>query len=168
VPLSWTSERADMLLVCERVRKAGAKKRQPRRAERAMHTEGAEAFFLCERRRRRIESAMREQLEDWPGPHQVRSAGYLAGLDARGADIESLGAAGHGRAYPLNVRVPTPVGLLLRPGHVVAESGLLAAYVTYRSHWSSLPNQVITGEMPDVGNRKRVPDRYQRRLIAGG
>src|SRR4029453_18996188 len=45
---------------------------------------------------------------------------------------------------------------------VVAESGPLAAYVTYRSHWSSLPNQVITGEMPDVGNRKRVPDRYQR------
>jgi hypothetical protein len=28
--------------------------------------------------------------------------------------------------------------------------------------------QVITGEMPDVGNRKRVPDRYQRRPIACG
>ena len=44
-PLSWTSERADMLFVCERVRKAVAHKRRPLRAERAMHTEGAEAFF---------------------------------------------------------------------------------------------------------------------------
>ena len=33
-----------MLFVCERVRKAAANKRQPQRAERAMHTEGAEAF----------------------------------------------------------------------------------------------------------------------------
>src|SRR5688500_2591827 len=35
-PLSWTSERTDMLFVCERVRKAAANKRQPQRAERAM------------------------------------------------------------------------------------------------------------------------------------
>jgi hypothetical protein len=44
-PLSWTSERADMFFVCEGVRKAVANKRQPQRAERAMCTEGAEAFF---------------------------------------------------------------------------------------------------------------------------
>jgi dolichol-phosphate mannosyltransferase len=36
-PLSWTSERADMLFVCERVRKAAATKRQPQRAERAIY-----------------------------------------------------------------------------------------------------------------------------------
>jgi hypothetical protein len=48
-PLSWTSERADTLFVCERVRKAAAQKRQPQRAERAMYTEGAGALFLCER-----------------------------------------------------------------------------------------------------------------------
>ncbi len=53
-PLSWTIERADTSFVCERVRKAAARKRQPQRAERAMCTEErAEAFFLCERRRRR-------------------------------------------------------------------------------------------------------------------
>ena len=44
-PLSWTNERADMLFVCERVRKAAGHKRQPQRAERAIDTEGAEAFF---------------------------------------------------------------------------------------------------------------------------
>jgi len=48
----------------------------------------------------------------------------------------------------------------------MAESGPLAAYVTYRSHWSSLPNYVDRVEMPGVGNRKRVPDKAQRRPIA--
>ena len=48
----------------------------------------------------------------------------------------------------------------------MAESGPLAAYVTYRSHWNSLPNYVDRLEMPDVGNRKRVPDKGQRRPIA--
>ena len=61
-------------------------------------------------------------------------------------------------SYPLDVRVPAPVGLLLGPGDVMAEPGPLAAYVTYRSHWSSLPNYVDQCGMPDVGNRKRVPD----------
>jgi hypothetical protein len=44
-PLSWTIERADTSFVCERARKAAAHKRQPQRAERAMYTERAEAFF---------------------------------------------------------------------------------------------------------------------------
>ena len=44
-PLTWTIERADMLFVCEGVRKAVASERQPQRAERAMYEEGAEAFF---------------------------------------------------------------------------------------------------------------------------
>ena len=44
-PLSWTSEQADTLFVCERVRKAAAHERQPQRAERAMYEERAEAFF---------------------------------------------------------------------------------------------------------------------------
>jgi hypothetical protein len=34
--LSWTSERADTLFVCERVRKAAAYKRNPARAKRAI------------------------------------------------------------------------------------------------------------------------------------
>ena len=44
-PLSWTSERANTLFVCERVRKAAANKRQPQRAERAMY-EGARGHAL--------------------------------------------------------------------------------------------------------------------------
>jgi hypothetical protein len=40
-PLSWTSERADTLFVCERVRKAAACERQLPRAERAMDREGS-------------------------------------------------------------------------------------------------------------------------------
>jgi hypothetical protein len=65
-PLSWTNERVDTLFVRERERKAAALKRQPQRAQRAMDTERAEAFFVCERRRRRrrIPSAMREQLKN--------------------------------------------------------------------------------------------------------
>ena len=64
-PLSWTSERAGTLFVCERVRKAAANKRQPLRAERAKYTRSERRrSFLCERgRRRRTPSAMREQLQ---------------------------------------------------------------------------------------------------------
>ena len=59
-PLSWTSEGADMLFVCERVRKAAANQRQPQRAERAIYTSAQRRSFLCERRRRRrIPSAPR-------------------------------------------------------------------------------------------------------------
>jgi hypothetical protein len=43
--LSWTSERADTLFVCERVRKAAAHERQPQRAERAMYKEGGDMLF---------------------------------------------------------------------------------------------------------------------------
>ena len=42
-PLSWTSERADTLFVCERERKAVAHKRQPQRAERAIKHSAANA-----------------------------------------------------------------------------------------------------------------------------
>jgi hypothetical protein len=51
--LSWTSERADTLFVCERVRKAAAHERQPQRAERAMYKEGGDMLFVPERRRSR-------------------------------------------------------------------------------------------------------------------
>ena len=44
--LSWTSERADMLFVCERMRKAAADKRQPPRAQRAMYKERADMLFV--------------------------------------------------------------------------------------------------------------------------
>jgi hypothetical protein len=51
-----------MSFVCERVRKAAANKRLSEQSEQ-MHTERAEAFFLRERRRRRrIQSVMRERL----------------------------------------------------------------------------------------------------------
>jgi hypothetical protein len=50
-PLSWTSEGADTLFVCERVRKAAANKRQPQRAERAMHARASDTLFVGERRR---------------------------------------------------------------------------------------------------------------------
>jgi hypothetical protein len=74
--MSWTSERADTLFVRERVRKAAAHKRQPQRAQRARETEGAEAFFLGEGRRRRQSHSvilasgasnptLREQLRNW-------------------------------------------------------------------------------------------------------
>jgi hypothetical protein len=39
-PLSWTSERADTLSVCERARKAAASQRNPQRAERAIRARG--------------------------------------------------------------------------------------------------------------------------------
>ena len=50
-PLSWTSEGADTLFVCERVRKAAANKRQPQRAQRARYTKRADTLFVGERRR---------------------------------------------------------------------------------------------------------------------
>jgi uncharacterized protein len=68
--------------------------------------------------------------------------------------------------HPLDVWVPAPIGLLLGPGDVVAESGPLAAYVAYRSHWNPLPKYVDTDGVPELGNRKRVPDKVQRRPIA--
>src|SRR4029453_2005821 len=56
-------DRLEMLRASENrapavLRQAGANERQPQRAERANYMERGEAFFLCERRRRRrIESA---------------------------------------------------------------------------------------------------------------
>src|SRR4029453_6701197 len=92
------------------------------------------------------------QTDDHPGGHPslrsvpryrallgARSAGDFASLEAGGADVEPLRTSGDDGAHALDVRVPAPVGLLLGPGDVVAESGPLAAYVTYRSHWTSLP-----------------------------
>jgi hypothetical protein len=66
-PLTWTIERADMLFVCEGVRKAVASERQPQRAERAMYTEGARRSFLCERRRsRRVPRAIARAADKGP------------------------------------------------------------------------------------------------------
>jgi hypothetical protein len=68
--------------------------------------------------------------------------------------------------HPLDVWVPAPIGLLLGPGDVVAESGPLAAYVAYRSHWNPLQKYVDIDDVPELGNRKRVPHKVQRRPIA--
>src|SRR5690242_9274629 len=59
----------------------------------------------------------------------------LAGLDARGADLELLGRAATGRgAHRLDVRVPAAVGPPVRVGHVVAEARSLATDVAHASH----------------------------------
>jgi hypothetical protein len=63
----------------------------------------------------------------------------LAGLDAGGTHIQALGAAGDNGPDTLDIRIPAPIGLLLRPGHVVAEARSLSADVTHGSHWGSLP-----------------------------
>ena len=72
-PQSWTIERAGTPFGCERARKAAATRRQPQRAERAMDRSERRSSFLCKRRRRRIQSAMREQLR------KLRQTGSHAG-----------------------------------------------------------------------------------------
>ena len=86
---------------------------------------------------------------------RIRSAGNFASLDTGRADVQPLGSARYDCVHPLDVGVPTAVGLLLRPGDVVAESRPLAAYVAYRSHWNPLPNYVDTDEVPEVGQPEK-------------
>lgn len=58
----------------------------------------------------------------------------LTGLQARGANIHSLGRTLHKSANTLNVWVPTAAGTHVGVRDALAERGLLAADVTYRSH----------------------------------
>jgi hypothetical protein len=90
----------------------------------------------------------------WPLPSN------LAGLDAGGADVQALGAARDSGPHALDIRIPASIGLLLRPGHVVAEARSFPADVTYGSHWSSLPLDCDLG--PPRGNREIVPERFDR------
>src|SRR5665647_1116672 len=66
------------------------------------------------------------------------SAGDLAGLQAAGAHVETLRGAVHHGAYALDVRAPLTIGLLLRPRHVVAETGALGADVAHGGHGTLL------------------------------
>ena len=70
-----------------------------------------------------------------------------------------LGVPATRRVDALDVRVPTTVGLLLGPRHVVTEARALAAHVTYGSHWSSLPLHLTTNSMV---TRRGQPDKRTR------
>ena len=58
----------------------------------------------------------------------------LAGLDARGADVQPLRRAAHHGTHALDVRVPAAAGTAVRVGDVVAEARPLAADVAVGSH----------------------------------
>jgi len=109
-------------------------------------------------RRRVRDTTLCPELVEGHRAWTLSSAIDLASLDARGADVQPLRCARHHRVHPLNIGVPAPIGLLLWPGDVVAESGPFAANVTYCSHWNPLPNTSIQRKCPKLGNRKRVPD----------
>ena len=96
--LSWTSERADMLFVCERMRKAAADKRQPQRAQRATYTEGRGHAF---RPRVRTKSVAAKR-DPRPRCSRRRSAGGDGGTtlfrsvssDEDGGDPANIAASG--------------------------------------------------------------------------
>src|SRR5680860_115290 len=64
----------------------------------------------------------------------VRSAGDLAGLQARRAHVEPLGRRAHHRAHALDVRVPSAGRPAVRVRDAVAEARPLAADVAVGSH----------------------------------
>jgi len=99
----------------------------------------------------------------------------LAGLDARGADLELLGrAATGGGAHRLDVRVPAAVGPPVRVGHVVAEARSLATDVAHASHGILLGLIRKLREQPGR-HRRGQPDQvsfdygnYKRSYTPGG
>src|SRR3954454_17319915 len=92
----------------------------------------------------------------------------LAGLDARGAELELLGVAAAGRgAHRLDVLVPAAVGPPVRVGHVVAEARSLATDVAHASHGVLLNVKALVGKLwLDESNRgcpnSRHPDNLAR------
>src|SRR3569623_1655909 len=103
----------------------------------------------------------------WLSP--VSGADDLAGLDARGADLQLLGRAATGRgAHRLDVRVPAAVGPPVRVGHVVAAARSLATDVAHASHGVLLRFGFAT-RVPltlGPGNPTRLPDRRPAQPIA--
>ena len=95
-PLSWTSERANTLFRCKRMRTAAASNRQPQRAERAMCKERERRrSFLCERRRsRRIRDVRAADLQEemaeqrFSVPQIRRRRRHSTNIAASGASIK--------------------------------------------------------------------------------
>ena len=86
-------------------------------------------------------------------------AGYLAGLDAGGADVQALGSGTDHGANPLNVRVPTTLGAPVRVRDVVAEAGTLAADIAGGSHGTLLVLGRPGKSMPDlIVSHERIAD----------
>jgi len=65
-------------------------------------------------------------------------ASYLAGLDARGADVQSLGGAVHAGPNLLDVGVKTSLGANVGVRDRVPEARTLAADVAVGSHGNSI------------------------------
>src|SRR3954447_24958034 len=83
------------------------------------------------------------------GPREeLRSAGDLAGLEAAGAHVETLGGAVDGGPDALDVGVEATLRDLARPWAVVGEARLLGADVADGSH------RVLLGL--ERGNRQTV------------
>src|SRR5207302_4342924 len=71
------------------------------------------------------------------GPSKGRASGglhHLAGLDAPGADEQSLGPAVHGRADLLKIRKRPLLGLVVGVADVVADQRTLATDVALPGH----------------------------------
>src|SRR4029453_644382 len=103
--------------------------------------------------------------QDFLGSLGLRNsaADDLAGLDARGADLQALAVAATGGDPPrLDVGVPAPLGPPVRVGHVVAEAGPLATDVTHASHGDTPeilnPRTGAPRTHPPTGNPTTVPD----------
>ena len=84
------------------------------------------------------------------------SAGDLAGLEAAGADVETLGGAVDGGAHALDVGVEATLRDLARPRSVVAEARLLGADVADGSHRALLGLELRNEDRFESGARTRV------------
>lgn len=90
-------------------------------------------------------------------------AGHLAGLDARGARVHTLGRAAHAGANGLDVGVPAAAGATVRVGNTVTEPWSLAADVANGSHGNSI--QVLG--IARVAARERSSDQKRSSGLAG-
>src|SRR4051794_30544376 len=100
-----------------------------------------------------------------------RSARHLAGLEAPGADVDTLRRPVDGRANPLDVRVEATLRNLARPRPVVAEARPLGADVTDGSHrelLGLLDSRELGGARNRPGNRTSVSDAPSSTPIEGG
>jgi hypothetical protein len=81
-------------------------------------------------RRRQSRAALADRLDD------------LAGLEARGADVDPLRGLAHHRTDALDVGVPPTLGAPVRVGDAVSEGGVLAAHLADRCHDGASLNRV--------------------------